>query len=338
MPLSPKASALSGLYRNRLFQSDARVEAHDHVACELTDHALRWKQGIPNAAMFKGQSNHLKVYALRYGAEVEVTPRPFDSFALVHTSLSGGAEIESDGQRLSVGEGRTAVLAPTKRIRLRWYPGTEQLIVKVPHTLIREVSGRTEDDKLALAPGFLLPRGHGSQWDLIVQSLLNVISISRESTVHTAWLDHFERNAALFLLSHQPDGPAPVGAMLRPDTELGPADTGMHAGDAMRMDAVLRYMLSRLCAPISLDDLARAGGVGIRTLNALCHRYHGVTPMELLRDMRLDAVRSRLMLQPHASITSTALAFGFGHLGRFSGYYRTRFGELPRDTLTKQRA
>jgi transcriptional regulator GlxA family with amidase domain len=59
--------------------------------------------------------------------------------------------------------------------------------------------------------------------------------------------------------------------------------------------------------------------------------------MELLRDTRLDAVRSRLMSQPQTSITSTALTFGFGHLGRFSGYYRTRFGELPRDTLTKEK-
>jgi hypothetical protein len=275
MSLSPKTAALSGLYRNRLFQSDARVEVHDQVASELIDHALRWKQGTPNAAMFKGQSNQLKVYVLRYGAEVEVTPHPFDTFALVHTSLTGAAEIESDGRKLSVGEGRTAVLAPTKRIRLRWYPGTEQLIVKIPHTLIREVSGRTEDDELALAPGFLLSRGHGSQWDLIVQSLLNAVSMSRESILHTAWLDHFERNAALFLLSHQPDGPAPADAMKRLDTALEPADTGMHAVDAMRMDAVLRYMLARLCAPISLDDLARAGGVGMRTLIATMasHRW-----------------------------------------------------------------
>jgi AraC-like DNA-binding protein len=335
MPLSPKAAALTSLYQNRLFQSDARVEAHDHVAWELTDHALKWKHGTPNAAMYKGQSNQLKIYALRYGAEVEVTPRPFDNFALVHTTLAGGAEIDSDGHTLSVGEGRTAVLAPTKRVRLRWYPGTEQLIVKVPHSLMREVAGCNGGDRFELAPGYLLPRGHASQWDLIVQSLLTAVSVSRDSGVHRAWLDHFERNAALFLMSHQPQDAAALDAMPGPDGT--PADTGLHGSDAMRMDAVLRYMGSRLCAPISLGDLGRAGGVSIRTLNALCHRYHGATPMEVLRDMRLDAVRSRLLLQPDESITGSALALGFSHLGRFSGYYRKRFGELPRATLARGR-
>ncbi len=58
--------------------------------------------------------------------------------------------------------------------------------------------------------------------------------------------------------------------------------------------------------------------------------------MELLRNMRLDAVRARLRLKPDVSVTETALAHGFGHLGRFSHYYHERFRELPRET--QQRA
>ena len=85
-----------------------------------------------------------------------------------------------------------------------------------------------------------------------------------------------------------------------------------------QMDALLEYIDSRLCAPIALEDLARAAGVSLRTLNMLCHRHHGVPPMELLRNMRLDAVRARLLTDASASITETALTFGFGHLGRFA--------------------
>ena len=55
--------------------------------------------------------------------------------------------------------------------------------------------------------------------------------------------------------------------------------------------------------------------------------------MELLRNLRLDAVNERLRANPAASITATALDFGFGHLGRFPAYYAERFGELPRQTL-----
>ena len=91
-------------------------------------------------------------------------------------------------------------------------------------------------------------------------------------------------------------------------------------------------MRERMSAPLSLADIAQAAGVGVRTLNSLSNRHLGGTPMEVLRNMRLDAVRHKLRLNPHASVTETALEAGFGNLGRFAAYYLERFGELPRQT------
>lgn len=102
------------------------------------------------------------------------------------------------------------------------------------------------------------------------------------------------------------------------------------------------YAQLTICVPI-VDAPARptstnssAAGVSLRTLNALCRRYHGATPMELLRNIRLDAARVQLLTDPVASITDTALTFGFGHLGRFSAYDFARFDELPRDPQKKR--
>jgi AraC-like DNA-binding protein len=298
---------------------------------------LRWKNGMPDVAMFKGHLSRLSMYLLRYGAEVEVTPRPFEDFSLVHTSLVGGAEIECDGHKLVIAEGRTGVLTPRQRVRLRWYPGTHQLILKVPHSLLRELAGAEARERSELAPGFLVARGHSSQWDLIIHSLLNVLALPPESALDRAWLEHFERNVALFLLSHQQGNgvaPQPLPG-LQPLQPVDPKEALLWAGDSRRMNAILEYMDSRLGAPLSLEDLASAAGVSIRTINELCRRHHGVTPMELLRNMRLDAVRARLRAQPDLSVTETALAFGFGHLGRFSAYYFDRFGELPRQTQSR---
>ena len=104
-----------------------------------------------------------------------------------------------------------------------------------------------------------------------------------------------------------------------------------------RLDMLERYIRSRLCAPLALADLAGAAGVSVRALNALCHQQYGVAPMDLLRNIRLDAVRERLLTHPGANITDTAFEFGFGHLGRFSAYYRERFGELPKQTRSVTR-
>ncbi|KVL88897.1 AraC family transcriptional regulator [Burkholderia stagnalis] len=336
MPLTPNAEVLSALYRNCLFRSGSRMDAHEQVSAELAEHALRWQRGVPDAALFKGQLNHLSVYALQYGAEVEVAPRPFDGFSLVHTSLAGGAEIECDGHVMDVFEGRTAVLAPRTRVRLRWRPGTRQLIVKVPDALMRAVSGHPPDDAApGLAPGFLLPRALASQWDLLAQSLLNVLAVSGDGSIRAEWRDHFERSLALFLLVHCPPSPDAAHAGPAPEARDAPAASGSRGG-IRQMDALLEFIHARLCAPISLEDLARAAGVSLRTLNVLCRRYHGATPMELLRNIRLDAARVQLLTDPMASITDTALTFGFGHLGRFSAYYSARFNELPRDTQRKR--
>ncbi|RZF30593.1 AraC family transcriptional regulator [Paraburkholderia sp. UYCP14C] len=336
MPLSPKSEALSPLYRNCLFRSDNAVETHDHVARELSDHVLRWKRGTPDTALFKAELKHLRVYALQYGAEVEVTPQPFDGFTLVHTSLRGGAEIECDGTVMNVSEGRTAVLSPQQNVRLRWLPGTQQFIVKVPNALMLEVSGRSPEEALGLIPGQLLPRALGSQWDLITQSLLNILSPSGDRDIRAEWRDHLERNLALFLLVHQLPQATTTSAALAVEAAGDAADSRLQSGSPKQMEALLEYIESRLCAPISLEDLARVAGVSFRTLNVMCHRHHGMTPMELLRNIRLEAARTRLLTVPSCSITDTALAFGFGHLGRFSAYYFARFNELPRDTQKRR--
>ncbi|OXI67624.1 AraC family transcriptional regulator [Burkholderia sp. AU28863] len=336
MPLTPNADVLSALYRNCLFRSGSRTDAHEQVSAELAEHVLHWKHGVADAALFKGRLNRLSVYALQYGAEVEVAPRPFDGFSLVHTSLAGGAEIECDGHVMDVLEGRTAVLAPRTRVHLRWRPGTLQLIVKVPDALLHAVSGcRPDDGRPGLVPGFLLPPALASQWDLIAQSLLNVLAVAGDGGIRAEWRDHFERSLALFLLVHCPPSPTTAHALASPEACNLPGPSGS-GGGIRQMDALLEFIHARLCAPISLEDLARAAGVSFRTLNVLCRRYHGATPMELLRNIRLDAARAQLLTDPMASITDTALTFGFGHLGRFSGYYFARFNELPRDTQRKR--
>ena len=60
--------------------------------------------------------------------------------------------------------------------------------------------------------------------------------------------------------------------------------------------------------------------------------HRDTTPMNA-RALRLDAARQRLLDGACANVTEAALAVGFGHLGRFSEYYKERFGELPRQTL-----
>ena len=97
------------------------------------------------------------------------------------------------------------------------------------------------------------------------------------------------------------------------------------------LDRLQAYIAQRLCAPVSLLDLSRAAGIGVRSLHSLCRERLHAPPMTVLRQARLDAVR-RQLLRGGQSVTEVAQAHGFEHLGRFSAYYSARFGELPSAT------
>jgi len=323
---------LARLYDRRVFQSDVRVDSHYHVATELSDHDLCWKRGKVDTALFKASFRQLQLFILKYGAEVEVRPRPFQDFVLVHVSLRGTAEIESDGSIVQITQGRAALICPRRSIRLNWQEGSEQLIVKIPKLLIAHAMNGTEKTQFHLVPAFLFPKSTFIQWDLLLRSLLNELCLSEGSLPCSPWVEHLERSIALFLLLHQD------GASARPMNTVGahaelhpPADLSDESA-MRRLSALEDFIRGRIYAQLSLADLARAASVSVRTLNSLCLRHRGVTPMALLRDMRLDAVHTRLTSEADTNVTQAALDHGFGHLGRFSSYYRERFGELPRQT------
>ncbi|MBD3872579.1 MAG: AraC family transcriptional regulator [Acidobacteria bacterium] len=73
----------------------------------------------------------------------------------------------------------------------------------------------------------------------------------------------------------------------------------------------------------------------LRTLNT----HHGVSPIQYVRKLRLEAVRESLAASdPYtATVGYIASEFGFRQLGRFSAQYRKTFGELPSVTLRRYR-
>jgi AraC-like DNA-binding protein len=81
-----------------------------------------------------------------------------------------------------------------------------------------------------------------------------------------------------------------------------------------------------------LDDLAAVAGVSRTQLNRLCQDGFDCSPMALVRRMRLEAARFDLERNPDQDFTNLSLRYGFEHQSRFAQYYRTTFGELPRET------
>ena len=86
---------------------------------------------------------------------------------------------------------------------------------------------------------------------------------------------------------------------------------------------------------ITTAAMARQMGLSVRQLQSVTHAHLGVTPTQLLREIRLQGARRRLRVaDPHIStVAAIAHESGFAHVGRFSTAYAQRFGEYPAVTL-----
>jgi len=327
---------LSKIYRAPIFQTRSARDAQYQLSRQLIDHGLRWFPGEVSASLHRRELNRISLMILRYGTEVEVSPLAFEDFTLVQMPLKGAVQIESAGASMRVVPGEVAVIPPGCPVRLLWEPGCEQLILRLPDSLLTE-DGETIGAALGsgsrlnwMDPVYKIRADLIDPWIGLLQQAVSLLPAGNTHLLHPAWLSQFEQTLAGFVYAHQP-------AMLRAaeqfdDGEPDEIAPGYRAGQCPQLDRLEDYIRSRLFAPLALVDLARAAGVTTRTLNVVCHRHRGVAPMTLVRNLRLDAARQRLLSGSHISITEVAMEYGFGHLGRFSSYYRERFGELPKHT------
>ncbi|MFJ0617978.1 helix-turn-helix transcriptional regulator [Bordetella bronchiseptica] len=105
------------------------------------------------------------------------------------------------------------------------------------------------------------------------------------------------------------------------------------------ISACEQLVLSGADARITLGEVARRSGYSLRALELIFRRTTHMTPGRWFMTARLNgALRDLLTCDEACPVAEIAARWGFQHMSRFSQYYRTIFGELPRDTLKRPRA
>jgi len=102
-----------------------------------------------------------------------------------------------------------------------------------------------------------------------------------------------------------------------------------------RLRRALEFVHTHAREPIGTPEIAAAAGLSPRGLQQSLRRHLDQTPGDLLRGIRLDGAHEDLRRadRDRTNVAEIALSWGFGHLGRFSAAYRSRFGVLPSESL-----
>jgi AraC-like DNA-binding protein len=112
------------------------------------------------------------------------------------------------------------------------------------------------------------------------------------------------------------------------------------AGAPRAVRRAVAYLEEHALDAVSVPDVAAAARISVRSLQALFRRHLGVSPVEHLHAIRLDAARRDLLGGfdgDEATVRAVAERWGFGNSGRFARLYQERFGERPSETLRSHR-
>ena len=313
------------LRANRLFESRDLDDTRERISRVMQPHELR-----PLARPQAGARSHMDFVriggiglgTIDFGEAMRVDVDHVEDYHLLMFCLRGHAQAQANGHSLLADTRQGMVCAPGHAFVADLSPDCEQFVVRLDRRMVEAHCGRaiTFDAALDLRNAKL--QAWIDQLRVLATSTTLVDAAQRNPVIAT----ELERLLVLLLLEGQgwrDDAPAPRNT---DTTRRAPA-----AGCVRRAES---FIESHAEEPLRLADIAEAAGVPARTLLDAFKRFREISPMQHLRDVRLDRAHQRLRSGgPGTRVSTVALDCGFAHLGRFSQAYQDRFGEAPSATL-----
>ncbi|WP_264211862.1 AraC family transcriptional regulator [Leisingera thetidis] len=321
----------------RQFHSRDVDEARALVARKFCDHRLQPKG---QSRGFGTRHNHvpgrsLSLNFLSYGAAVQIEPGELRNFYLVQMPLSGRARVANGAAAVNSDRGRATVLNPTRETRMAWHRDCRMLLLQIDrdalHGIAEHAAGLPLSEPVVFDTAAPIGAGPLQGW---AQQFMACVHATDAEAGFGNWgalqQQVIEEQLILGLLTHQQSNIRHLMSQRAPE------------GSCLQIRRAQDYIHANASEPLTVSAIAAEAGCSLRTLQAGFRQHFGLTPLEYLRDLRLDLARYLLLSRPSGTaVSSIAYDSGFSHLGRFSQLYRTRFGELPsatRSASTRQTA
>ena len=317
--------------RGLLFDTADLDEARDRCARVFNPHRL---QVLGAARRLHSRMEHLplgplSLNRLTWGAPVAVDPDRLERYYLLSIATRGHALFDLGGRPTPVSARCAGLVSSAPRFRFTASDDFEQVVVRVERNAVDDawlaLAGRPAEAPIDFDCALPLD---GPAWRA-AEPALEMLAAGVRGDFAGAGLAHLAARVQDLLLTT---------LLLRQPHSLRAALVPAERALPLHLRRAEAWMRERLDQPLTLAQVARAGGVAMRTLQAAFQHQHGLGPMQWLRRERLQAVRAALLADPapRPSVTQAARRFGFTHLGEFARAYRRAFGEAPSQTLARR--
>jgi AraC-like DNA-binding protein len=266
------------------------------------------------------------VGVLGYDVEVHIeTTRELDTAYEINVPLAGELDCWVGGRYAAGSPSRAVVNGPRCTSTLHGFgPGRPLFGLKVKRDALeaqyRVLHGRPPDGPVELDPYIALDRGGGRQWWALARTLLDGVEdpdgVLGNPMVARPLVDAVLRG---LLVVAGPDGAGPQHLGCRPRS----------------LRTALEFVHEHASRPLTVGDIAEAGGCSVRALQDAFQRHLDSTPMAYLHRVRLAGAHADLVAaDPEAeTVNDVCWRWGFTHAGRFAAAYRRCYGVRPSETL-----
>ncbi|UTA79833.1 AraC family transcriptional regulator [Halomonas sp. XH26] len=318
--------ALMEDHRNLVFSSTAAEETRTNVANIFKSHHLEPLShgGKLSARLHSVALGCVSYNRLAYGGAVRIDPERLEHFYLIQMPLQGQARIDNDGEQIDSGQLLASVLNPTARLRMHYSEDCDQLMLRIEREALEHACSRFLGRPLRAPLSFhpVMYWRDTPSWFNLIGYITRLLKESPEAHQDPLIAPQLEQLIIHTLLTTQPHNYS--DALRQGDKRLAPR----------HVKRVEEYIEAHAQEPLTPAQLASVAGVSLRTLYAGFRDFRHQSPMETLRQVRLERVRQALLTGTNtATITDIAMGWGFTHMGRFSLSYRQVFGESPSETL-----
>jgi AraC-like DNA-binding protein len=295
------------------------------------------KRALAYAGRARGLNAYISHFALKkiqfvgvhLGSNIVATSVPLQVTQILIPIHGRLIDKSHNGQQISVSPGSAVVHNEDEPVQVNWEPDTSCLSIRIPRSYLQQVFRMLYGDFLPhnfrFHPTLDLAQGAGQSLANVVYSVMKEIHIGSAAINSVQSRELWEELLVTSFFATQ--------SQLLNNRLANVCAAPFH----YYVKRATEFMMANLGQQISCEDLVKASGVSLRTLQTGFQKCFGTGPMTYLRQERLNKIHGELAAASPAdtSIGNVAAKWGFYHPSHFTQQYRKQFGELPSTTLSK---